>query len=82
MTAILDSVSQSTLMTTNCMHTLSIDTKPVDIVLNVISNIRSHFRGLTHCNLNTLKSFLLIKKNHVIVVDKITDDLPRYIVSF
>lgn len=53
-TTVLDSGSQSTLITTKCAFSLGINTKHVNMILKSISNMFTRVKGLARINISTL----------------------------
>lgn len=77
-TAILDSGSQGTILTTKCAQRLGINLKPIDMLLNGISDVSTPVKGLTKINIATIDGLSVVRDLNVIVLDKIASDLPKF----
>lgn len=79
---ILDSAAQSTFITEKCAQTLGLKRSYANqLSINGISAAQVKTKGLTHVSLTSLSGEILVQHHPVLILDKITHDLPRTKVS-
>lgn len=79
---ILDSAAQSTFITENCAQNLRLQRSYSNkLSINGISSAQVKTKGLCHISVSSLSGEILAQHHPVLILDKITQDLPRAKIS-
>nr|CAD7406915.1 unnamed protein product [Timema poppensis] len=78
---LLDSAAQSTFITEQCAQLLQVKRTRASRSINGISQALVNTKGLTYLNISSLNGNIISREHPILILDKITSDLPRAALS-